>query len=171
MCLSAFLTCKDTQHRRVSPVINFRFSTCYTWDKTRFLSLLISLSSRSQTLCRPHWLRCCVSPQGFDICWSLCLECFSPQICMASFFTSSRSLVKCHLLWEAFRDYTYQKAPALLPMTLSSFSSSLTFSSYVYLIFIYLPYETVSSNESRMIVCSVHCYSPSTNSGCSIDTY
>lgn len=62
MCLSAFVTSKGTQHRRGSPVINFKFSSHDTWGNTRFLTqpvLFVSLSSHSHTPCQPHWLPCC----------------------------------------------------------------------------------------------------------------
>lgn len=169
VCLSAFLTCKDTRHSRGSPLINFKFSSCYTWNKTRFLTqAALSLSSHSYTPCQPHWLSCCflAVPTVWDAL-SPILAWPTPSLHsdLCSNATSSGK--------PSMTTLTKEHQPHSLTIFLSSSSSSPSSPVilYIYLIFLYLPCKTVSSSEAGMIVCSVHCSVPSTNSRHSIDTY
>lgn len=64
-----------------------------------------------------------------------------------------RSLLKCHLLQEAFCAYTHQGALALLSFyDPVFFFFLLDIILYIYFIFVYPPYETMSSNKEGMFV-------------------
>lgn len=116
VCPSTFSTCKDTQHKRASPVNHFKFSPCYDWNKTQiphtvFSVLISSLCSRSLPAILASWLflkhaKCVLTSRLWYLLFPLPGMLFPPYL-PGLLLHSFRSLFKHHLLREAFHDYTH----------------------------------------------------------------